>query len=276
MRPQDYPPQEPVSALAAPYRDACMMQSSGIPFVEFQYGPDPYQSIAIYPPAKPDGRLFAFIHGGGWVSGYKEWMSFMAPAFTPAGVTFASIGYRPAPRHIFPAAYEDCAAAVRWLCDNAARFGADAGKLAIGGHSAGGHYSSLLAVKRDWQARLGLPADVIKICLPLSGVFRFGEGSGLAARPRFLGPEGSGTEGPASPVLNIQGPPPPFFIAYGDRDFPHLITQGEEMDRVLRDAGGEVERMVMTYRDHFTASLAGGEADGPWVPKARAWLDRLR
>ncbi len=89
MRPQDYPPQEPVSAFAMPYRDACMMQSFGVPFAEFQYGADPYQSVAVYSPEKPDGRLFAFVHGGGWTSGYKEWMGFMAPAFTTVGVTFA-------------------------------------------------------------------------------------------------------------------------------------------------------------------------------------------
>ncbi len=275
MRPQDYPPQEPVSALATPYRDACMMQSFGVPFVEHQYGDDPYQWLAIYRPARPDGRLFAFIHGGGWVSGYKEWMSFMAPAFTAAGITFASIGYRLAPAHVFPAAYDDCARAVQYLHRHAASFGADPGRLAVGGHSAGGHYGSLLAVKRDWQAALGLPRDVIKLCLPISGVFRFGEGSGLSVRPRFLGPEGSGAETPASPVLNIQGTPPPFFIAYGDKDFPHLITQGEEMVHAVRAAGGEVLHLVMTGRDHFTASLAGGEVAGPWVPQALAFLKRI-
>ncbi|HEY1721558.1 MAG TPA: alpha/beta hydrolase [Magnetospirillaceae bacterium] len=275
MRPQDYPPQEPVSAVATPYRDACMMNSFGVPFSDFQYGSDPYQSIAIYSPAKPDGRLFAFIHGGGWVSGYKEWMSFMAPAFTAVGITFASIGYRLAPKYVFPAAYDDCAAAVQYLWKNAASFGADPKRLAVGGHSAGGHYGSLLAVKRDWQAKLGLPIDVIKICLPISGVFRFGTGSGLPARPRFLGPEDSSAETPASPVLNIQGAPPPFFIAHGDRDFPHLMTQGAEMETALHNAGGEVSRLVMTDRDHFTASLAGGEVDGPWVPQARTWLQRL-
>jgi acetyl esterase/lipase len=202
-------------------------------------------------------------------------MTFMAPAFTAEGITFASIGYRLAPKHVFPAAYEDCAAAVQWLWKNAASFGSDPKRLAIGGHSAGGHYGSLLAVKRDWQAALGLPTDIIKLCLPISGVFRFGAGSGLNVRPRFLGPENSGSETPASPVLNIQGSPPPFFIAYGDKDFPHLVTQGEEMDRVLRAAGGDVTRLVMESRDHFSASYAGGEVEGPWVPQARAFLRRL-
>ena len=47
--------------------------------------------------------MLLFWHGGGWTSGYKEWMGFMAPALNAAGVTFVSAGYRLAPEHVFPA-----------------------------------------------------------------------------------------------------------------------------------------------------------------------------
>ena len=275
MRPEEYPPQEPVSAIAAGYRDACVARSAGVPFTEFRYGADPYQSVAVYRPARPDGRLFAFIHGGGWTSGYKEWMGFMAPAFTAAGITFCSIGYRLAPAHVFPAGLEDCAAAVKAIAEAAPSFDADPARLALGGHSAGGHYAALLALKRDWQAVLGLPGDAPKLCLPISGVYRFGAGSGLSARPRFLGPEGTGAEDAASPILHIAGRPVPFLLAHGERDFPHLCRQADEMAAALAAAGGAVEHLVLPGRDHFTASLAGGEADGPWVPAALRWLRRL-
>jgi len=93
-----------VSLIAAAYRDACVARSFGVPFVEHRYGADPYQSVAIYPSERPNGALLAFVHGGGWTSGYKEWMGFMAPAFAARGITFASIGYRLAPQHLFPPA----------------------------------------------------------------------------------------------------------------------------------------------------------------------------
>jgi acetyl esterase/lipase len=273
MRAVDYPPQEPVSPIAAAYRDACVARSFGVPFVEQRYGADPYQSVAIYPSERPDGALLAFVHGGGWTSGYKEWMGFMAPAFTARGISFASIGYRLAPQHLFPAGLDDVAAGVAWLVAQAPRLGFDPRKLVLGGHSAGGHYSALLAVRRDWQAALSLPADVIKGCLPISGVYRFGEGSGLSMRPRFLG-EGANVERDASPIDNIQGAiqvaPPPFLIAYGDVDFPHLIRQAQDMEAALRAVGGEISRTVLPDCDHFRASLAGGDADGPWVPEAAA------
>jgi arylformamidase len=275
MRAEDYPPQEPVSAIAAAYRDACVARSFGVPFAELRYGADPYQAVAVYPAPRPDGRLFAFIHGGGWTSGYKEWMGFMAPAVTAAGITFCSIGYRLAPAHVFPAGLEDCAAAVQAIAKAAPSFGADPARLALGGHSAGGHYAALLALRRDWQGPLGLARDVLKLCLPISGVYRFGDGSGLSMRPRFLGPEGTDAEAAASPIRHIAGAPIPFLLAHGERDFPHLVRQAEEMAAALAAAGGEVERLVLPQRDHFTASLAGGEPEGPWVPAALRWLRRL-
>jgi arylformamidase len=46
------------------------------------------------------------------------------------------------------------------------------------------------------------------------------------------------------------------------------------MERALKAAGGDVERLVLEGRNHFTASYAGGEPDGPWVPHAIDWMLR--
>jgi arylformamidase len=272
MREQDYPPQEPMSAMAAPYRDACIARSFGVPFREFRYGGDPYQSVAVYPAERPNGILFAFVHGGGWTSGYKEWMGFMAPALARRGITFASIGYRLAPRHLFPTGLEDVASGLAALIKHEAG-GAGETRLFIGGHSAGGHYTALLAVRRDWQARHGLAPDVVQGCLPISGVYRFGDGSGLPMKPRFLG-EAAEAERRASPILAIDGVPPPFLLAHGDRDFPHLMRQAEEMEGALRATGGALARIVLPGCDHFAASLVAGDPDGPWVGPAIEWMSR--
>lgn len=274
MRLQDYPQQESSLPAGAKYREACIAGSFGVAFREFSFGADPHQSVAVYTPASSSGALFAFLHGGGWTNGYKETMGFMAPPLLAQGITFASIGYRLAPQHVFPAGLEDCALGMKVLLARAGQYGFHPGKAMIGGHSSGGHYAALLAVRRDWQAALGLPVDVVKACLPISGVYRFGEGSGLSVRPRFLGPEGNGADQVASPVLYIEGTPPPFLMAWGSKDFPHLRTQATEMAELLKARGGEVVAFEMAERDHFTAHLAAGEPDGPWVPRALEFIRR--
>lgn len=271
MKPEAYPPQEPFSEIARRYHDEVMRRGVGVTGgVEASFGHDPYQSLAVFPAASPSGDVLLAWHGGGWTNGYKEWLAFMAPGLNAAGVTFVTAGYRLAPQHTFPAALDDCMVAVAWVRRGITAHGGDPERLFVGGHSAGGHYASLLAARRDWQHTHDLPAGVIRGCLPISGVYLFGEGSGLSVRPRFLG--AGLTEGPASPLLNIQGVPPPFLIAHGDRDFPHLIPQAAAMEAALREKGGEVQRIVLEGCDHFMASYEGGDPGGRWLAPAAAWM----
>jgi len=262
---EDYPPQEPFSEFAKPYVEEVTRRSAGHDGIDVFYGDNPYQGIALHEPNNPNGTVFAFVHGGGWTSGYREHMNFMAPGFLEAGVIFASIGYRLAPDHVFPAGLDDVATGVNWLYDNIADHGGDPSRIFIGGHSAGGHYTALLAVREDILA-----PGTIRGCLPISGVYDFIPGNGMSVRPRFLG--SAENDRPASPIHTIGTAPPPFLIAHGSKDFPHLITQAEQMEIALVTRGGTVERIVLDGRDHFTASLAGGEADGPWVGPAIAWM----
>ena len=194
----------------------------------------------------------------------------MAPALGARGVTFVSAGYRLAPEHLFPSGLEDCMAAVAWVWHHIGNHGGDPERIFAGGHSAGGHYTALLAVRCDWQAGLGLPEPVIRGCLPISGVYEFGAGSGLSMRPRFLGADGN--EIAASPIRNLQGTPPPFFMAHGQRDFPHLIKQAEAMEQALRGAGADVVRLELPDCDHLGASYRSGDPEGPWVQPAADWM----
>lgn len=276
MRVEDYPEQEPLGEFALKYHQEALRRGAGVEGVQAAYGDDPYQGVIVYPAAvdKADGTVLIFFHGGGWTNGYKEWMSFMAPALTAHGITFVTAGYRLAPEHVFPAGFDDALAAVEWVYRHIADHGGDPERLFVGGHSAGGHYAALMALKTDWQKPRGLPADVIKGALPISGTFYFTTGSGLSVRPRFLGPEGQGTEEAASPMRYLRGDAPPMLVAHGTDDFPHLMRQAVEFESALREAGAPVERLELPGRNHGSASFAAGEADGPWVNPAVAWMRR--
>ena len=265
-----YPPQEPFSEIGAKYNVEVQKLSAGIDGDCFAYGDDPYQEVAVFPAADPNGSVLAFMHGGGWVNGYKEWPAFMAPALNDAGITFVSIGYRLAPTVTWPTGVKDAASAIRWIYDNIAAHGGDPSRLFIAGHSAGGHHAAWLAVRGDWQDEAGVPADVIRGALPVSGVYDFTPGNGMAMRPRFLDSEGADDQD-ASPLFTIARTPPSF-LAWGDNDFPHLIPQAGKMVEALHAAGGDVATLTLTGCDHLAASYDCGKADGQWLPVALDWM----
>jgi acetyl esterase/lipase len=260
--------------LGAAYQQRILALGAGLTGEEHAYGTDPYQSLAVFPAAKPTGDVLVFFHGGGWTNGYKEWMYFMAPAFQAQGITFVSAGYRLAPAHVFPTGLEDCADAVAWVVRHVQTETGQASRVFIGGHSAGGHYAALLGVTSAWREQRQLSASAIAGCLPVSGVYQFGAASGMAVRPRFLGPVQDGTaEVAASPLARLEPAAcPPFLLTHGSRDFPHLITQAGQMADALRAAQVPVQSEILEDCDHFEASVACGDASRPWVARAAAWI----
>jgi len=276
-----YPAQEPLSALGEAYQQRILALGTDQTGIEVDYGPDPYQSLTVFRPDRPRGEVLVFFHGGGWTNGCKEWMFFMAPALLQEGVTFVSAGYRLAPAHVFPAGLDDCADAVTWVERHASRHGGDPDRIFVGGHSAGGHYAALLAVSSAWRTARGLPVDVLKGCLPVSGVYQFGDESGMAVRPRFLGSRAPDAvaqgddraEAAAAPLAQLEPAAcPPFLLTRGGRDFPHLIGQADRMAAALDAAGVPVQQEILADCDHFEASIACGQQGGAWASRAADWM----
>jgi len=106
-------------------------------------GPDgaPEVMVRIYQPERRPDTLPAllWIHGGGFVLGNVQGDDLMAKGMALAlNCVVASVEYRLAPEHPFPAPLEDCYAALKWLAGSAEQFGINSGRIAIGGASAGG------------------------------------------------------------------------------------------------------------------------------------------
>ena len=110
--------------------------------------------IRIDEPAVPRSGprpLLVYVHGGGWMfcdMNTPQWLTTRLASTT--GAVVASIDYRLAPEHPFPAALDDCWTALVWLAEHAATLGADAELIAVMGDSAGGNLSAVLClIARD-------------------------------------------------------------------------------------------------------------------------------
>ena len=97
--------------------------------------------VRMYQPeTRPDTLpALLWIHGGGYVLGNVQGDDLKAKGLALAlNCVVASVEYRLAPEHPFPAPLEDCYAALKWLATNADQFGINKARVAIGGASAGG------------------------------------------------------------------------------------------------------------------------------------------
>jgi acetyl esterase/lipase len=93
---------------------------------------------------------FVWNHGGGWVGGDLEMPEADATSRRIAlgidGVV-VSVAYRLVPAHVFPVPLDDVAAAFEATVSANDELGIDAGRIGLGGASAGGHLSALAAAK---------------------------------------------------------------------------------------------------------------------------------
>ncbi|MFC0587906.1 alpha/beta hydrolase [Novosphingobium aquiterrae] len=111
-------------------------------------GPDGPVEVYLYDPAPgTSGRpALLHVHGGGMVLGSVKSMQHGPSGMAMAlGIPVASVEYRLAPEHPFPAPQQDCLAALHWLSDSAASLGIDPARIGIIGESAGGGLAAAVA-----------------------------------------------------------------------------------------------------------------------------------
>jgi acetyl esterase len=106
--------------------------------------------IRVYRPHRPAAGplpLIVNIHGGGWTLGSLDQADWLCSnVATNVGGLVVSLDYRLAPTHRWPAAPEDCYAALVDIAARGAEFGADPQRLAVMGDSAGGNLAAVVAL----------------------------------------------------------------------------------------------------------------------------------
>ena len=109
--------------------------------------------------------LLLFVHGGGFILGNLDSHDSMARTLAlRTNAVVASVDYRLAPEHPFPAAIEDCTASLAWLHSSAAALGIDGSRIAVAGDSAGGQLAIVTAL---WARVGGIKLRHLALLYPL-------------------------------------------------------------------------------------------------------------
>jgi acetyl esterase/lipase len=189
----------------------------------------------------PDGDgpfpAVILIHGGGWDSGdkaggsHRELIAPMEDPLSQAGFAWFSINYRLAPKHPFPACFDDVETAIRWVRAHATAYHLDPDRIAISGESAGGHLAALAAVRADKDTRVDAVVDFYgRVDLLADGLSNHGKLSGNLAQLFGSTKVDEHTEAlmrEASPLDQIHPGLPPFLFLHGTDD--HQVPYRESV-----------------------------------------------
>ena len=242
-------------------------------------------ALDLYLPEKEPARplpVMMWVHGGGWKNGSK--LNCPLLWLAAEGFAVASIDVRLLHQSGWPAQIDDPRAAIRWLRENAARYGLDPERIAIGGGSSGGHVAAIVGtrappagetVSSRVQAVVDFygPADLLTMPANTPGPARTDADLAKANGARLLG--GIVRDRPelarqASALHQVSGDDPPFLILHGDADPQVPVDQSRRLHATLQAAGVASELHVLPGAGH------GGKAfDTPAVRDTlRAFLVR--
>ena len=232
---------------------------------DVKYGSDPRNVVDIFVPEDGAGgqTVLMFVHGGGMIRGskrapgspfYDNIMLFAARH----GMVGINVEYRLAPQHPWPAGNEDLSAAVHFVADHAAEYGADPKRIYLMGHSAGAtHVASYVSHPEFHGPRgSGLAGAILS-----SGGFDFTTGENSEGRKDYFGTDPK-LLAERSAVAGLIKTDIPLMISSAELDPPAIAAQSELLKEALcKSEHGCVRSIVLPHHGHMSESYAINTAD---------------
>ena len=261
---------------------------------EDRYAPgpagDPDVMVRLYRPANllSPASAFYWIHGGGMVLGDVAGSDvYCASVADEMNVLVASVEYRLAPEHPFPAPLEDCYAGLKWLWDSRDELGIDPDRVAVGGGSAGGGLAAGVALAARDRGEVQLcfqllvypmldDRNITRSSHAITDARTWTREANLAGWDAYLAGNAGGED--VSPYAAPARAPdlsglPPAYINVGDLDL--FVDEDVAYARAMADAGVPVELHIYPGAYHgSTGFTPNASLSQRWNADERAALRR--
>jgi arylformamidase len=236
------------------------------------YGSSEIEKLDIYRTKAANAPVFVFMHGGNWQLGAAKDYGFPAEMFVAAGAHYVALDFI----NVNEAGGDlgVMAAQVRrgiaWVAKNAASFGGDPERIYIGGHSSGGHLCGV-ALVTDWQKDFGLPENVIKGGLCMSGLYEMTPVR-LSWRRTYVKFTDAMAEA-MSAQRHIDKLRAPIVVTYGTFETPDFQRQSRDFAAAVKAAGKPVQLIEAANYAHLEMCESLGN---PYGPNGRAALALMK
>jgi arylformamidase len=240
--------------------------------VRESYGPTAIEKLDIYRAKRANAPIFVFIHGGAWLGGEAKNYAFPAEMFVNAGAHYIALDFiaiKEAGDDLRVMA-EQVRRGIAWVYQNAGKFDGDRDRLYIGGHSSGGHLCGV-ALVTDWQKDFGLPANVVKGGLCMSGMYDL-KPVRLSKRSSYVKFTDE-MEQAMSSQRHLDLLRAPIIVTYGTNETPEFQRQSRDFAAAVKAAGKPVDLVGVPNFNHFEIAESLGN---PYGPNGRAALALMK
>jgi acetyl esterase/lipase len=205
--------------------------------------------LDVYAPAQGAGNapVVVFFYGGRWEEGAPREYRFVGQALASRGFVAVIPDYRHYPAVKFPAFVEDAARAVRWTQDQVQRYGGDAKRIFLMGHSSGAHLAAMLALDSEFLANAGVERERVRGMVGLAGPYDFLPLTAADLRDMFGPPENYAL---SQPISYVDGRNPPLLLLHGEDDDSVWVKNTRNLAAAVERAGGPVETHIYESMSH--------------------------